>query len=402
MRIAVISPFLDRQHGTERCVIEQLERIAAPELQIHLYCQNVADLRGIVSAGEPDGSTRFVWHKVPSVGGPHLVRYLWWIAANHALRLWHRLCRGLQFDVLYSPGINAFDADAITVHIVFEEFYRQVRDRLRLQGTPPRDWPVLVHRKVYYSLLRRLERLIYGRGKNMLAAVSSLVASQLAQHYGRSDAAVIRNGVDADLFSPERCSAQRARARQKLRLSPEDFTLLLIGNDWRKKGLTAAIEALAACRALPLKLLVVGDDDRGPYVRLLERTGVAEHVSFFLTTADVLQFYAAADAYVGPSLEDAYGLPVVEAMACGLPVIASSRAGVSEIIHHRQNGLILDDPQNAAELARLVTELYSDPELRVRVGREARLTTVAETWERNAADTWRFLMAARQRKLEVS
>jgi glycosyltransferase involved in cell wall biosynthesis len=65
---------------------------------------------------------------------------------------------------------------------------------------------------------------------------------------------------------------------------------------------------------------------------------------FLPPSPNVLQFYAAADAYVGPSLEDAYGLPVLEAMACGLPVLASSRAGVSEIIDHEINGIILRDP----------------------------------------------------------
>lgn len=399
VRVAVISPFLDRQHGTERCVIEQLERIAAPELQIHLYCQQVADLGGIVREGEQDKSSRLVWHKVPGIGGPHLVRYMWWLIANHSLRFWDRACRGLRFDVLYSPGINAFDADAITVHIVFAEFYQLVRDRLKLRNNSTRDWPVLVHRRLYYFLLRMLERLIYGRGKNTLAAVSNLVASQLAQHYGRSDVAVIRNGVDADFFCPSSRLAQRTRARDQLRVSPQDFALLMIGNDWRKKGVPTAIEAIAACRDLPLKLLVVGNDDRRPYVRQLECSGVAEHVSMVLPAADVLQFYAAADAYVGPSLEDAYGLPVVEAMACGLPVIASSRAGVSEIIRHRQNGFILKNPEDVAELSGLIRELFSDAVLRERLGREARLTAAGETWDRNAAETWRLVMRAREKKV---
>jgi UDP-glucose:(heptosyl)LPS alpha-1,3-glucosyltransferase len=74
----------------------------------------------------------------------------------------------------------------------------------------------------------------------------------------------------------------------------------------------------------PIQLLVVGKDDPGGQLPLDGR------VRFLAPSADVLSFYAAADAYVAPSLEDAFGLPILEAMACGLPVIASVQAGASE------------------------------------------------------------------------
>jgi len=63
----------------------------------------------------------------------------------------------------------------------------------------------------------------------------------------------------------------------------------------------------------------------------------------------VLSFYAAADAYVAPSLEDAFGLPILEAMACGLPVIASVQAGASENVLDGATGYLLRDPMNHVE-----------------------------------------------------
>jgi alpha-1,3-rhamnosyl/mannosyltransferase len=104
-----------------------------------------------------------------------------------------------------------------------------------------------------------------------------------------------------------------------------------------------------------------------------------------------MKFYAAADAYVGPSLEDAYGLPVLEAMACGLPVIASSRAGVSEIIRQGQNGFVLSDPENSQELAAQLRTIYSDPSLRCTIAEAAARTAAEHTWDQNAASTWAFL-----------
>jgi UDP-glucose:(heptosyl)LPS alpha-1,3-glucosyltransferase len=121
-------------------------------------------------------------------------------------------------------------------------------------------------------------------------------------------------------------------------------------------------------------------------------------VRFLQPSRDVVKFYAAADAYIGPSLEDAYGLPILEAMACGLPVIASSRAGASEILRNAENGFILRNPEDIHELAALLRRLYSDPNLRGRLGEEAARTAAEQSWDRNALDTWEFLKATLARK----
>ena len=111
-----------------------------------------------------------------------------------------------------------------------------------------------------------------------------------------------------------------------------------------------------------------------------------------------MQFYAAADAYAGPSLEDAYGLPVIEAMASGLPVIASINAGASEVISHGLNGLLLRDPTNAAELAGLIRRLVSDRSLRELLAGNAVSTARQCTLDRNAAAMWELLTKASARK----
>jgi hypothetical protein len=124
-RIAVISPFLDKQHGAERCVAEQVERLAR-DYDVHVYSNRVDDV-------DP---SRMVWHRVPALPGPHLFAYCWWFTANHLRRWWDRRFRGLRFDLTYTPGINCLDADVISVHIVFSELYRQVRDGLSLRLNP--------------------------------------------------------------------------------------------------------------------------------------------------------------------------------------------------------------------------------------------------------------------------
>jgi UDP-glucose:(heptosyl)LPS alpha-1,3-glucosyltransferase len=395
LRIAVITPFLDRRHGTERCVIEQLGRLSADSgTEIHIYAQRIEELHDVARykpGDRPESGTRMYWHKVLGVPGPHLLQYIFWFFANSAWRWWDARFRGLKYDLTYSPGINAGNADAITVHIVFHAFYRQVISELAFRRAPVKDWPRLIHRKLYYRLIMALEKRVYKRTNVSLAAVSALVAQQLESYFQRKDVRVVRNGVDAEFFSVPQRLARRSSARHQLGLAPADFTLLLIGNDWKKKGLDGLLQALSLIVALPWRLLVVGSDARGPYEKIIRDRNILERVFFLKSSPDVMQFYAAADAYVGPSLEDAYGLPILEAMACGLPVIASSKAGASEIIQNGKNGIIVRDPQDVEELSTKIRFLIGDRDLCTRIGEQARVTAQEHTWSRNAQATREWL-----------
>jgi glycosyltransferase involved in cell wall biosynthesis len=407
VRLAVVSPFLDRSHGTERCIVEQIERLARlPGWEIHVYSQRVEQAAGMCRDSSPAGGAsspgKIVWHKIPKLPGPHLLSYVWWFAANHVVRWRDRRSGRVRPDLVYSPGINCADADVIAVHIVFREFYRRVRGELRLRKLPLGSWPRTLHRKFYYRLIMGLEGWIYRDSRNHLTAVSHLAARQLEEHFQRAGAAVIPNAVDAEKFHPSAREQARSSARSRLNFSGADFVLLLIGNDWKNKGLDALLRAMAACADLPLRLLVVGSDDASSYQSLLARLGLRDRVRFAAPCADVLPFYAAADAYAGPSLEDAFGLPVLEAMACGLPVITSAWSGVSELIRDGVDGFILQDGSDAAGLARRIRQLCQEPDLRRRIGENAAHTAQAHTWDRNAREIARVLSDALERKRQRS
>jgi UDP-glucose:(heptosyl)LPS alpha-1,3-glucosyltransferase len=248
-----------------------------------------------------------------------------------------------------------------------------------------------------------LENRIYRRATTSLAAISASAAALLQRYFHPADIRVIRYGVDVQAFSVPRRLAERAIARKQFNLSTRDFALLLIGNDWRTKGLAALLQSVSLIRDLPWKLLVVGRDVRDPYDKMVRDYAITDRVIFLPPSSNVMQFYAAADAYVGPSLEDAYGLPIIEAMACGLPVIASSRAGAHEIITDGSDGIILRDPQNAEELAMALRSLITKPTLCAQLGEHATRTAQNHTWDRNAQATWAWLNeVARNKKARSS
>ena len=397
MRLAVVSPFVDRQHGTERALAELLERLARDcSCEIHLYAQRVEDLQtNTPKSRRSNGSDAIFWHKVPSIPGPHLVQFLAWMFLNGFLRWWHTTFGGASYDLVLSPGINCFHPDVVIVHALFH----RLKELAREENQDPdarTGFFRRIHRRVYYGLLAALERRIYTDPRVALAAVSRRTAGLLKEYFQRKDVCVIPNGVDRNQFSVAARLARRSEARQRRGYGDEDFVLLLIGNDWRNKGLPTILEAMAALPGLPMRLLVVGNDGAAPFRARAIQLGVQGRCQWEFSNPEVLDFYAAADIYVSPSREDSFGLPVAEAMACGLPAITSVCAGVADCIHDTVDGFVLRDPRDAGTLSQLIERLHAEPDLRVRVGEAAAKTLEGWDWNRHVAPLWEFLKDAKK------
>jgi glycosyltransferase involved in cell wall biosynthesis len=386
-RIAVVSPFIDKRHGTERRVAECLQRLSS-EYEIHLYSHRVEDV----------DLDRITWHRIPSLPGPHVFGYMWWFLANHLWRWCDRRFRGLAPEVVYSPGINCLDAGVISVHVVFARLLVSVANEVRLSGNPVKTWPQIIHRRIYYRLIQFLEGRVYRRPGRPLAAVSRKVASDLSHYYGRADhVRVIYGGLDLSRFNPERRDSLRPAARANLGLGANDFVLLLIGNGWKNKGLPSLLESAGILQDPRLVVLIAGQDNPAPYQAAIERHHLNARVRFLPPRPDVEFFYAAADAYVGPSLEDAFAQPPAEAMASGLPVITSRNNGGAEIISHGSDGLILEDPKDVRTLAEYIRRLLEDADFRCSLGANAARTARKFTWENNAAEMRALFEHARLR-----
>jgi len=402
LRLAVVSPFVDRRNGTERALAEVLERLARNEhCEVHLYAQRVKDLVLAPPRVAPSqDSGAIIWHKVPALPGPHLLQFLSWLLLNSICREWDQRIHGLRFDLVLSPGINCLDADVVIVHALFRRLQELANEESHDSAGP--QFLRRLHRRAYYALLAGLERRVYADPRVSLAAVSQRTAALLADYFHRHDVRVIPNGVDPAQFSPPARLALRAEARRRRAIHETDFVLLLIGNDWRVKGLETVLRALSALRELPLLVIAAGDDSPNPFFEIAMSLGISGRCRFEPSRQDVLDFYAAADLYVSPSHEDSFGLPVAEAMACGLPAITSIFAGVSSLLHDGVDSFILRDPRDAKTLATMIRTLYEKAEWRGRIGQAAAKASLQWTWDRNAAAVWQLLKDTAGKKLPRS
>ena len=167
---------------------------------------------------------------------------------------------------------------------------------------------------------------------------------------------VIYNGVDLEHFHPRERDRLRGAARAELGCKPRDTLFLFVGAGFARKGLGAAIDALALAGNEAFWLLVVGrDKEQGRFMAQAGRAGVAARVRFLGAREDVRPCYAAADCFILPSRYDPFPNTALEALAMGLPSIVSRRCGAAEVIEHGETGWLCE-PDDVAGIARLMQE----------------------------------------------
>ncbi|MFA7241770.1 MAG: glycosyltransferase family 4 protein [Sulfuricellaceae bacterium] len=153
---------------------------------------------------------------------------------------------------------------------------------------------------------------------------------------------VIYSGVDTEAFHPRLKALHRQALRAQYAIPPGAPLFLFVGSGFERKGLAALLQALAG---LPTEshLLVVGKDKKAAaFESAAARLGLAQRVHFAGRQKDVKPFYAAADAFMLPTLYDPFPNVALEASACGLPVITSLKSGAAELIENGKNGYVCD------------------------------------------------------------
>jgi UDP-glucose:(heptosyl)LPS alpha-1,3-glucosyltransferase len=202
---------------------------------------------------------------------------------------------------------------------------------------------------------------------------SKMVRDEIKHHFGLTDDRlhVIYSGVDTNAYHPD-LRRHRAEIRQRHGM-PDNATLFLfVGSGFERKGVAALLRALAA---LPKQacLLVVGRDKRlAKYRERAAALGLGQRVVFAGSQADVRPYYGAADALVLPTLYDPFPNVALEAMACGLAVVTSTKCGAAELIRPGENGFVVDS-QDIGGLAESLRALL-EPERIRNMGGVARAT----------------------------
>lgn len=209
----------------------------------------------------------------------------------------------------------------------------------------------------YHHLILAQERAMFSH-PNLRRVIcnSRMVADELRQWYGvpEEKLTVIYNGVDTTRFHPRLAQEHRAGLRAELGIENQRPLLLFVGNGFERKGIPVLLQAVARMYRTDAQLIIVGEDRRrAVMMREAAAMGLMQRVQFIGARRDVERFYAAADAFVLPSRYDPCPNAALEALACGLPTLVSTRCGAHEWITEGINGYVIESDDVPALAARL-------------------------------------------------
>jgi len=231
---------------------------------------------------------------------------------------------------------------------------------------------------------------VYDRAQNrkvdMTMFLSQWAESEFKEIYA-GPTCVVRSGADPDRFARD---GDRRKIRDRFGYKESDFVLLWLGIFMPHRRIQDAIEAASRLKSqgFPVRLLLAGSDRSFPeYFNSLKalaaQLGVTAEVTFAGKIADeeIQDFYCACDAFIFPNENQTWGLAVLEAMACGCPVLVSKGAAVHEVLTDNENAFLFP-PRNPEALAAKIQSVANQPALRARVAQQGmELVRTKYNWE---------------------
>ena len=297
--------------------------------------------------------------------------------------LWHQtklplLVRQHKIDVLHVPSYRRMlwpkpCALVTTIH-----------DLAPFHVTNKYDWKRMFYgRVVAKRLAKRQDEII---------AISENTARDLENFFGlsRKNISVIHNGLDAGQFTPGSKEVAKQFMTQKFKIAAP-FFLYLARLEHPAKNHVRLIQAFNRFKAKTHSdwhLVLGGSDWHGAEMihQTIQRSPFAKdiHSLGFISTTDLPNLYRAADVFVYPSLYEGFGLPPIEAMACGCPVISSPRGSLAEVVG---DAALMIDPENVTDLKQQMARLSADPALREHLREAGFVRAEYFDWNKTAAET---------------
>jgi colanic acid/amylovoran biosynthesis glycosyltransferase len=229
---------------------------------------------------------------------------------------------------------------------------------------------------------RLAHRLLYRLGAGWVdgfIAVSEDVEQAILRDIGRvgHKVTVINNGVDVRRYGRP---VDRAAVRASLGLEAGAKLLIMVGNFKEQKGHRYLLEAAPVLleRHPKLHLLLVGSGGNQAQLQAqVAESGLSGRIHFLGSRSDVPDLLAASDYFILPSLWEGLAMALIEAMASGLPIVATDVSGSGQVMIDGQTGLLIS-PGNAAEIQRAVDTLLADPAQAQAMGQAARRRVEAD------------------------
>ena len=298
-------------------------------------------------------------------------------------QLWlHQLVQAYSIDLLHLPYLQ----QALLTPC---RYLMTVHDLADFLYSPHFGWKQKMRLRMIRRTLGRARRIV---------AVSQATRRDIENLFGISSSRirVVENALDERFVQSSRREEQRL-VLERYRVT--DPFLLYVGSARPQKNLTRLIEAFAVLKGelrdhhtfSTLKLLIIGDEmgEHPDLRRTVIHTRMQEDVRFlgFLPIETLRVFYQSAEVFVFPSLHEGFGLPPLEAMAQGTPVVTSNVSSLPEVVG---DAAVLVPPENVFEIARGVERALLDQDLRAQLRERGQRRITRFSWERSVQQVLRI------------
>jgi phosphatidylinositol alpha 1,6-mannosyltransferase len=221
-----------------------------------------------------------------------------------------------------------------------------------------------------------------------VTAPTKTALNLLYEHGLHAPARAISNGIDLKKFSP---GARDPDILRRFHLPTDRPIILHVNRLYEEKRINVLLDAVPLLRNQAHVALTSTGPMEAELRAQVERLGIADRVSFlgFVNDDDLLELRRSSDLFAIPSEADLQSLATMEAMACGLPVVAANSYALPELARHEKNGFLFQ-PGNSEEMAHYLDLLLEDEQLRMRMGAES-LIIIAKHDRRYVLDEWEEL-----------
>jgi len=229
----------------------------------------------------------------------------------------------------------------------------------------------------FHWLILKLEKTMFESGQcKKFIAISQMVKNDILKHYRcpQENISVVYNGVNLKRFHPG--NENRQSIRKELGITESTVLILFVGSGFERKGLKHLLQATQYLRSEDWRLVIMGKGKWNKYLQFAPKN-LRSRIIHREPVPEIEKYYSAADLFALPSIYEPFGNANLEALATGLPVITSRHCGAADIIQHRLNGLIVENPESPKEIADNINTLF-DPILRQSMSQNAR--TLAENF----------------------
>jgi glycosyltransferase involved in cell wall biosynthesis len=258
---------------------------------------------------------------------------------------------------------------------------------LQTTGIYHTDFPqyirILTEDSFLESVAWRYMHWFYGQLDTVFVNSEEYRQSWIKHGFEPAKLKIFPRGLDTEQFHPAR---RDSAFFEKFGACNGEVRLLYVGRISREKDLDLLAAAYRRLReeGLPVQLFVVG---HGPYSEAFAKGLPEAFFTGYLTGNDLATAYASADIFVFPSTTDTFGNVILEAQACGLPVVVSDSGGPKELVENKINGLITKS-HDVEDFTRAIRALVTDPALRERMANSARNGVTDRSWPRAFAKFW--------------